>query len=575
MELTVTSNLQKSVLEPLYTQQNTVNSNAFKQAQENSLDTSKFYQSQSQDSYIDLDSEAITPFHEEVTQANLTNAKEVTQEFFTENLPSFLKNIPEDGMFGIFKGVENGVGNIGDSFPGLKPFIDEVAEMNLLKSKHMDVNLSLRDISKRVHQLDAERDKTFANSLTQYMFQAAPYLFLARSRLLQANVGIAQTNMLSWVFASAMGFKNEELLVSDMVNKGLSDTQFLSDLRKFDEKAKFVSLEGLMNTGLRGIDGYAFEKLFRGIQAVYRVHKVASMPYKERAKFLRGEREVKQTSEAFAERQGQNFPTRDQVKSAKLLEDSIQTGNPSEAQIAKIKEDPNVQQVIKDQQGKLTESTANKFKDPEFQSNRKFNFDGQEVMGYENAVNTYYKEGAANKDKIIHIFIGSPASGKSAKAEAVAAKFGSLIVDSDIFKAALPEFQGGSGAGALHEESKFLAERVIQMAKENGDNVVYPIIGQNEKKVVEAANSFFQEGYKVKLVYNKMPTNLSKAKNFKRGMITGRLVPEKYFDNDLDSQIKYVYDFVSPEMSGSATIKTGTIRKDAVIATEKKGIDVF
>ena len=63
MELTVTSNLQKSVLEPLYTQQNTVNSNAFKQAQENSLDTSKFYQSQSQDSYIDLDSEAITPFH--------------------------------------------------------------------------------------------------------------------------------------------------------------------------------------------------------------------------------------------------------------------------------------------------------------------------------------------------------------------------------------------------------------------------------------------------------------------------------------------------------------------------------
>ena len=511
MELTVTSNLQKSVLEPLYTQQNTVNSNAFKQAQENSLDTS------------------ITPFHEEVTQANLTNAKEVTQEFFTENLPSFFKNLPEDAIYGIFKGVENGVGNIGDSFPGLKPFIDEVAEANIAPEPF---NLSLRDISKRVHQLDAERDKTFANSLTQYMFQAAPYLFLARSRLLQANVGIAQTNMLSWVFASAMGFKNEELLVSDMVNKGLSDTQFLSDLRKFDEKAKFVSLEGLMNTGLRGIDGYAFEKLFRGIQAVYRVHKVASMPYKERANFLRGEREVKQTSEAFAERQGQNFPTRDQVKSAKLLEDSIQTGNPSEAQIAKIKEDPNVQQVIKDQQGKLTESTANKFKDPEFQSNRKFNFDGQEVMGYENAVNTYYKEGAANKDKIIHIFIGSPASGKSAKAEAVAAKFGSLIVDSDIFKAALPEFQGGSGAGALHEESKFLAERVIQMAKENGDNVVYPIIGQNEKKVVEAANSFFQEGYKVKLVYNKMPTNLSKAKNFKRGMITGRLVPEKYFDND-------------------------------------------
>ena len=572
MELTVTSNLQKSVLEPLYTQQNTVNSNAFKQAQENSLDTSKFYQSQSQDSYIDLDSEGITPFHEEVTQANLTNAKEVTQEFFTENLPSFFKNLPEDAIYGIFKGVENGVGNIGDSFPGLKPFIDEVAEANLAPEPF---NLSLRDLSKRVHQLDAERDKTFGNQLTQYMFQAAPYLFLARSRLLQAKIGIAPTNMLSWVFASAMGFKNEELLVSDMVNKGLSDTKFLSDLKKFDEKSQYVSAEGLMNTVLRGADGFIFEKLFRGIAAVYRVHKVASMPYKERAKFLRGEKEIKKTSEAFAERQGQNFPTRDQVKSAKLLENSIQTGNPSDIQIARIKEDPNVQQVIKDQQGKLTESTANKFKDPEFQSNRKFNFDGQEVMGYENAVNTYYKEGAANKDKIIHIFIGSPASGKSAKAEAVAAKFGSLIVDSDIFKAALPEFQGGSGAGALHEESKFLAERVMQMAKENGDNVVYPIIGQNEKKVVEAANSFFQEGYKVKLVYNKMPTNLSKAKNFKRGMITGRLVPEKYFDNDLDSQIKYVYDFVSPEMSGSATIKTGTIRPEAVIATEKKGIDVF
>ena len=64
-------------------------------------------------------------------------------------------------------------------------------------------------------------------------------------------------------------------------------------------------------------------------------------------------------------------------------------------------------------------------------------------------------------------------------------------------------------------------------------------------------------------------------KNLKRGLVTGRLIPDSYFSKDLDNKIQYVYDVVSDKAAGSATIKTGTITKKAIIKTEKKGVEVY
>jgi len=576
MELNITESLEET-LTPLYEQEHLLNSNAFSAAENLGLDTGNFYFNQ--DGKDKTIAGTNIPFYNEVEIKAKKKSLEMTKEFFTENLPNFFLNIPEDAIYGIFKGVENGIENTAAAFPGIKPFIDEVAEMNLLKSKHMNVNLTLRELSERVHKLDSERDKTFGNNLTTYMFQAAPYLFLARSRLLQGGMGVPQANMLAWVFASGMGFKNEELLVSDVYSKFLGDTKAMDSLRKFDEKYadSGVSLEGMLEFMPRAADGFLFEKLFRGIREVYRYYKISRMAPREKFKYLGEEKQIKKLSEDIVKQQDEKMlgfipkkhPNVDDIKTAKDVVKNMD--NASDAVINQIKKDPNVQRIIEGQKKGELESTAHKFKDPQWQSNRKFNFNGTEVIGYDNAVNTYYGKGASKKDKIVHIMIGNPASGKSLKGEVISEHFGSKVIDSDDFKLALTGRKNTSATSAVHEEGKFLADQALHMAMGNGDNLVVPIIGSNEKKVMNYINTFNQNGYSVKLVYAKAPTNKSRMYNIKRGLVTGRLIPDEYFSNDLDSKIQHVYDLVSPEVSGSATIKTGTIRKNAIIETEKKG----
>ena len=571
MELNITENLEKSILLPIYTQEHQLNSDGFSAAEKLGLDTGNFY--------LDGKDKTIPgtniPFYNEVEIKALKDTGESTIEFFTENLPRFFKNLPEDAIYGIFKGIENGVGATTETFPGIKPFIDEVAQMNIGPEPF---NLTLRQLSERVHKLDTERDKTFANNLTTFMFQAAPYLFLARSRLLQGGIGVEKANLLAWMFASGMGFKNEELLVSDIYAKALGDSKFMSSLKEFDEKISDsgVSVEGMLNFSARAMDGLLFEKLFKGIKEVYKNWKISKLPPKEKVKYLGEEKQIKQLSEDMVKQEDKLLkfhPDQDDLNTATKVIKNI--NNPSDEVIESIKQDKNVKKIIENQKKGELESTALKFKDPEWQANRKFNFDGKEVMGYEKAVNTYYGTGSAQKDKIVHIIIGSPASGKSTKAKTIADHFGSKIIDSDDFKFALTGKKNTSLISAVHEEGKFLTDKTIQLAMSNGDNVVLPIIGKTEDKVMKNVNIFQQNGYTVKVVYAKAPTNTSRMKNLKRGLVTGRLIPDSYFSQDLDSKIQFVYDVVSPKVDSAATIKTGTILQKSIIETEKKGSGVY
>ena len=576
MDLTLTESLENSILKPIYDHENTLNSDAFKKADESGADTASFYPGMNEKRTIPGTN---IPFYSEAAQKNLAKGAEVTKEFFTENLPKFVKNLLPDAIYGIFKGLENGVGATEETFPGIKPFIDEIAEANLAPTPF---KMSLRDLSKRVHELDTERDKTFGNQLTTYMFQAAPYLFLARSKLLQGGLGVKQAHLLSWMFASGMGFKSEELLVSDIYAKALNDSKFLDSLRKFDAKVPGLSVEGLSNFTARAADGLLFEKLFGKIKEVYKHFKISQMSRSEKQVYLRQEKDIKEFSEGMVKQQDEKMlgglikktnPNSDDIATAtKIVKNS---DNPSDATVEAIKQDTNVQNLIKKQKDGELDSTVNKFRDPFFQKNREFNFDGVKIKGYENAIANFYGSGAVKKDRIIHIMIGDPATGKSVKGKVIADHFGSKIIDSDIFKEALLGKKNLSATSSVHEEGKYLAEQVLNKAKDAGDNIVYPIIGKSEEKVMKVINNFAKDGYKVKIVYDKAPTNTARIKNIKSGLITGRLIPDEYFNQDLDSKIQNVYDFVSPAADGSATIKTGTITKNAVIKTEKKGVEVF
>ena len=368
MELTVTENLEKSVLLPLLTQEHELNSDQFKLADKMGIDTSKFYMGEQ----VTIPGSNI-PFYTEVELKAKQKSLDMTKEFFVENLPMFFKNLPEDAIYGIFKGLENGVKATEDAFPGIKGFIDEVAEMNIGPEPF---NLTLSQLSERVHKLDAERDKTFANNLAGYMFQAAPYLFLARSRFLQGGIGVQRANLLAWMFASGMGFKNEELLVSDVFSKALSDSKFLSSLKEFDEKISNtgVSVEGLLNFSARAADGLLFEKLFNKVREVYRNWKISKLPEKEKVKYLGNQKNIKKVSEAIVKKQDKPlkfFPNEDDINEAtkivKTLDNStdevVDNVKKNDSVIDDVKEDKNVQSNIKEQKITEIDNTAGKSDD--------------------------------------------------------------------------------------------------------------------------------------------------------------------------------------------------------------------
>ena len=570
MELNITESLEKSILEPIYTHQNTLESEAFKKVDEKGLDTGKFYPGFNKDK---VHHGTNIPFWNEVETKAMAKSVDLTKDFFIEHVPKFIKNLPEDALYGIFKGIENGVDATRSAFPGLEGFINEAAEANIAPAPF---KVSLRDISKRVHEADNNRDKTFANNLSTYMFQAAPYLFLARSRLLQGRVGVKQAHLLAWFFASGMGFKNSELLASDIYAKALGDSKFMDSLKKFDEKISGtgVSVEGLADFTVRGADGLLFEKLFSGIKEVYRHFKISQMSRAEKATTLRSEKDIKSLSEGMVKQQDEKMlgfikktnPDQDDIKTATDVVKLQNNKYISEGDVQALMKDKNVKKVL-DQQGKV-KSTAGEFRDPIFQQNRQFDFNGQKIIGYDNAVAHYYGTGAANKDRVVHIMIGAPATGKSTKGAAIAEHMGAKVIDSDHFKTALGKKAKGS-TSAFHEEGKYLAEKTLQTATANGDNIVYPIIGHNEDKVLQAIKTFQDSNYFVKLVYAKAPTNLARVKNIQRGLVTGRLIPDKYFSKDLDKKINFVYDVAAKEADVATKIKTGTVRKSAII--EDKG----
>ena len=148
-----------------------------------------------------------------------------------------------------------------------------------------------------------------------------------------------------------------------------------------------------------------------------------------------------------------------------------------------------------------------------------------------------YGEGAKNKNKQAYLIIGSPATGKSSIIENMNLRkdTGSLVIDSDDAKARLPEMikYGGVRANQVHKESQKIAESLLNLAIQNGDNVILPIVGKSEKSVLKKYELLEAAGYEVhlKLMYLPVEETVDRAVN--RYRATGRLVPLDYVINEV------------------------------------------
>lgn len=140
-----------------------------------------------------------------------------------------------------------------------------------------------------------------------------------------------------------------------------------------------------------------------------------------------------------------------------------------------------------------------------------------------------YGSGARLRERRAYIVLGPPASGKSKLfAEPLAALHGALLVDADVVKEHLPEFEGGLLASVVHQESSDIADDVLARAARNGENLVLPLVGKNPKRVADIAIALRFVDYSVYVVLNDIPLDVAAERAVKRFQQTGRFVDPEY-----------------------------------------------
>jgi predicted kinase len=222
----------------------------------------------------------------------------------------------------------------------------------------------------------------------------------------------------------------------------------------------------------------------------------------------------------------------------------LDRGDPIEA----IERHP-VVQAARDQLYALRPSgTIEQFEDAAWRAARIFSFGGEQVQGYDAAIARLagqakaYAGAAVRNERQATIVIGPPAAGKSTISEQIARDLGAAIIDADDAKKVIPEYGGGVGTQAAHEESSVLARGVMSELVGEDANLVLPKIGSEPAGIARLGEVLRLRGYTVNLVHVSATPEISRRRNIQRFVKTGRLVPPEYIAQvgDKPHQVYYL-----------------------------------
>lgn len=175
---------------------------------------------------------------------------------------------------------------------------------------------------------------------------------------------------------------------------------------------------------------------------------------------------------------------------------------------------------------------------------RRYLFDGEEVIGTAAALDRW-KEAALRLawdetgaafpglqpgGREATFLLGPPAAGKSTIANEIAIARGAAILDSDEIKKSIPEFDGGVGASAVHEESSDLAAALEADLLADGYNLVVPKVGGSAASIEKAIGRFRAAGYSIRLVNMAVTPENAYKRMIGRFVSSGRLIPPTYVD---------------------------------------------
>lgn len=150
--------------------------------------------------------------------------------------------------------------------------------------------------------------------------------------------------------------------------------------------------------------------------------------------------------------------------------------------------------------------------------------------------------GEVREESRLDIVIGLPAAGKSSViVDSLSQKQGSKVIDSDDAKKEIPEFRDGIGANIVHKESAEINDEVFRNAKNNGQNIIIPIIGSNPASVKEKyIDPMKEKGYRVFVHYVEVQPETARMRMLGRFITDGRFVDyknlERYTNEDGSSK---------------------------------------
>jgi hypothetical protein len=128
------------------------------------------------------------------------------------------------------------------------------------------------------------------------------------------------------------------------------------------------------------------------------------------------------------------------------------------------------------------------------------------------------------------ILLGPPAAGKSTIAEGLALDQRAAILDPDEIKKTLPEYEGGVGAAAVHEESSDLTKILEALMRAEGTNMIVPKVGGSVGSIQKLIDRMRESGYDVAVVNMAVEPDEAYRRMIGRFVDTGRIIPPKYMD---------------------------------------------
>ena len=183
-------------------------------------------------------------------------------------------------------------------------------------------------------------------------------------------------------------------------------------------------------------------------------------------------------------------------------------------------------------------SKAPGYMTPEWKANRQYVAeDGSIIQGFDamvaNETARLLAQHEVAQERKAFIVIGYPGAGKSTLATPLSEQTRAAEVSPDPIKARIPEYDGGSNAGGVHEESADVSKGVLANMIEGGYNIVLEKLGSTESSVTKPAAALRAAGYHVTLVYVDVPKAVAMERAIGRAKRNGRTIAVSTYDADI------------------------------------------